>query len=453
MVGLRHLFTSVLAAVALAAPTERDGLVPTPPSQDDFYKVPEAGVLSAAKNGDILRWRKTPFPISALGIKPLNLAGQYQALYKSTDSLGNDTATVLSIMVPHNADMSKVLSYQVAEDAACIDCAPSYALQFGNHAKLFGDIITEAELALIDAAFQQGWVVIAPDHQGPKAAWLSRANAGHAILDGVRAALRSSKFSGIKEDAIFSFWGYSGGAITSTAALELRAEYAPELNNIVGAAMGGHAPNIQSVIKTCNGNYYAGIIVGGIAALTNEYPELNALVEKNLKPEHRAKYEKVKTQCLVPTAVDWAFQNVLDIFVDSNAIFGLPYVQNLLNDNNLGGRAIPDVPMFIYKGVIDDLSPVKDTDDLVDYYCDNNVGSLMYYRDLTSNHGAMAAAGAGRALDFLHSVMNGEEQIQGCKRQTVVSSYFDLRGSKYLPAFIINLLLDIIGKPTGPIIG
>ncbi|KAJ6784944.1 hypothetical protein PWT90_04442 [Aphanocladium album] len=455
MVGLRRLVAAAFAAVALAAPAldiEERGAGPLPPSQDDFYTVPAAEELAKVHNGDILRWRKTPYPVSALGIKPLNLAGQYQALYKSVDSLGNDTATVLSIMIPHNADMGKVLSYQVAEDAACIDCAPSYALQFGSTSKLFGTIITEAELALMDAAFQQGWVVIAPDHQGPKAAWLARVNAAHAILDGVRAATRSGSFSGIKENAIFSFWGYSGGAITSTAALELRAEYAPELNSIVGAAVGGHAPNIQNVITTCNRGPYAGIIVNGIAALTNEFPDLKALVDANLRPEYKDKFERAKTQCLVPTAAEWLFQDVLEIFTDADKLLARADVQKLLNDNNLGGRAVPDVPMFVYKGVIDDLSPVKDTDKMVDYYCDNGVESLQYYRDLSANHGAMAVSGAGRAIDFLHSVMNGEKQPSGCHRQTVISGYFDIRGSKYIPGFLINFFLDLLGKPTGKLV-
>lgn len=450
MVGLCRLITAAFAAVALAAPTERD-FGPTPPTQDDFYKVPEASELAKVKNGDILRWRETPKSISALGIKPLNLKGQYQALYKSVDSNGEDTATVLSIMIPHNADMSKVVSYQVAEDAAFLDCAPSYALQFGSQSKLFGTVITQAELALIDAAFQQGWVVIAPDHQGPKAAWLARANAAHAILDGIRAATRSGNFTGIDPDAIFALWGYSGGAITSTAALEIRKDYAPELDKIVGAAMGGHAPNIQSVIETCNKSPFAGFIVGGINALSNMYPKLDALVQENLKPSYKERFNRGGEQCLVPTAAEWLFQDVLAAFKDPDTLFSLPYVQDLLNEQNLGGRGVPDVPMFIYKGVFDDVSPAKDTDALVDYYCDHGVGSLSYYKDWTANHGAMAVSGAGRALDFLHSVMNGEEQARGCKRETVLSGYLDIKGSKYLPEYVIELFLDILGKPAGPV--
>lgn len=61
----------------------------------------------------------------------LNLNASHQVLYRTTDTFGNATATVTTLLVPYNADTTKLLSYQVAEDAACVNCAPSYALQAG----------------------------------------------------------------------------------------------------------------------------------------------------------------------------------------------------------------------------------------------------------------------------------------------------------------------------------
>lgn len=445
MVALRSLLA--FAALTLAAPP----ITPTQPSDDPFYALPSADDLKAAQPGQILRHRTPPLPIAALGVKPLNLKSSHQILYKSIDGHGNDTATVLTVAVPYNADYRKVLSYQVAEDAAWINCAPSYALQFGSHSKLFGTIVTEAELALVDAALQQGWVVIIPDHEGPKGAWLSRVNAGHAILDGMRAAINSADFTGISKDSIFSMWGYSGGGITSAAALEVKDAYAPEVN-IVGAALGGLAPDIPSVINTCNHGPYAGIIAGGIIGLTNAYPDLAKLIDQHLKPEYKDKFNKIKSQCLVATAADFLFQDVLAMLDDAEALLSMPYVANLLKENNLG-HGVPKVPTFVYKGVLDDLTPVKDTDKLVQGYCDGGATSLHYYRDATANHGSMAVVAAGRALGFLHSAMNGEKQVSGCKTENVVSSLGDFKGNKYIPGYLIELLLDILGKPAGPIFG
>lgn len=452
MVSFKTLFTFALASLAVAAPPEaRADIGPERPSDDAFYAVPSAAELAKVKAGDILHHRTPPLPISALGIKPLNLKSSYQLLYKTVDSLGNDTATVLTVIVPNNADYRKVVSYQVAEDAPFINCAPSYALQLGSNNKLFGSIITKAELALVDALLQQGWVVIMPDHEGPKGAWLARENAAHSILDGMRAAINSASFTEIQKDAIFAMWGYSGGAITSGAAAELKDKYAPELK-IVGAALGGPAPDIRSVVDTCNKGVYAGIIAGGIMGLTQQYPSLAKLVDEHLKPEYKAKFEQVKNQCLVPTAAEFLFTDVLDMFDDGEALLNRPEVVALLNENNMG-HGVPSVPLFVYKGVLDDLTPVADTDKLVNYYCKNGAASIQYYRDATANHGSMAVSAAGRALGFLHSVMNGERQPSGCKTQNVITSWADFKSSKYIPGYIINLLLDIIGKPVGPIFG
>lgn len=453
MVGFKQLLVGALASLAVAAPPflQDRGIGPATPNDDPFYAVPTGADFDNAKPGDILRSRKTPYPISAVGIKPIDLEASYQFLYKSADSNGVATATVLTVMIPHNADYTKVLSYQVAEDAAYINCAPSYALQLASSNKLFGSIITQAELALMDGALQQGWVVITPDHEGPKGAWLARENAAHAILDGIRAAINSAGTTGISKDAIFSMWGYSGGAITSMAAIEMKPDYAPELN-IVGAAVGGLAPDIMSVVNTCNKGPYAGIIPGGIQGLANMFPDLQTLVDAHLKPQYKAKFAAVKTQCIVPNAAEFLFADILGMFDDADALFNMPYVSDLLKRNNLG-HGVPKIPMFVYKGVLDDLTPVKDTDKLVNYYCSNGATSLQYYRDATAIHGSMAVVGAGRALGFLHSVMNGEKQPSGCKTQTVLSSLLDFKNDKYLPAYIINLLLDILGKPVGPIIG
>lgn len=465
MVGLCRLITTAAAACAAAALSvpiteleDRTIQGPLPPTHDDFYTVPDAATLAQVQNGDILRWRKTPLPISALGIKPLNLQGQYQVLYKTTDTFGNDTATVLSIMVPHNADMGKILSYQMAEDAPTIDCAPSYALQFGAKSKFFGILVNQAELGTIDTAFQQGWVVIMPDHQGPKSAWLARANAAHAILDGLRAADRSGEFSGIRRggddnrNTKYALWGYSGGGIATTGALELRAEYAPELTNIVGAAVGGLVPDLPKGIQSLNKGAFAGLLLNAMHGLGQEYPAFAALAAPRIKPEFRARFDRAASQCQVPTIAEWVGQDALAIFEDPDAFLAEPLSQDIFAANSLGGRAVPDVPLFVYKGVLDQLSHVEDTDDLVDYYCSNGAPSLAYYRDQTGTHVTMPLAGTGRAMDFLHSVMNGEEQVRGCTRQTVPSGFFDIRGSKYIPGFLINAFLDILGKPTGPLV-
>lgn len=133
-----------------------------PPTEDDFYTVPLD--IDNSPPGTILKHRIPPAPIAAFGLDPVNLQGSYQILYRTNDNFGNATATVATILIPHNADYSKVLSYQVAQDSSFRNCAPSYALQLASASGgPFGTLVTQAELLLIEAALERGWVLIVPD--------------------------------------------------------------------------------------------------------------------------------------------------------------------------------------------------------------------------------------------------------------------------------------------------
>ena len=64
---------------------------------------------------------------------------------------------VTTVMEPFNADPSKLASYQVFEDSAKADCAPSYALQFGSDVTT---IATQVETYLLAPLLDQGYYVV-----------------------------------------------------------------------------------------------------------------------------------------------------------------------------------------------------------------------------------------------------------------------------------------------------
>lgn len=114
--GLQH------AVSAASIPQLPARAVPLPPTEDPFY-LPPAG-LSLQKPGAILRSRSLG-ALSLSGSVPFQAKAAYQLLYRTTDSLGNASAAVTTIIVPNNANTSRLLSYQFAEDAAWANCAPS----------------------------------------------------------------------------------------------------------------------------------------------------------------------------------------------------------------------------------------------------------------------------------------------------------------------------------------
>ncbi|KAJ6781463.1 hypothetical protein PWT90_02667 [Aphanocladium album] len=435
------------AACAPSAPHDPRA-APLVPSKDAFYAVPHD--FENTKPGDILRHRAPPAKIAAFGLAPVRLQATYQLQYRTTDNVGNATATVLTVMVPHNADTSKVLSYQVAEDAASIDCAPSYGLQLESATgPLLGTILTQAEILLIEAALEQGWVVILPDYEGPQASYLAHRLAGQATLDGIRAALRSGDITGIDSDARVAMWGYSGGSTATAWAAEIQPIYAPELN-IAGAAIGGTTPNITNVLTAINKSAFTGLVPAGIQGLCTQYPELKAEVDRLLKPEYREKFDKTLHQCLLADAATFLFNDVVDMFTDPQFMYANPVAVRILNEIALG-QAVPQMPIYWYKSVHDEVSPIADSDAVFDMYCAGGA-TVEYVRDRASEHGSAAATGAPRALAWLRNVLDGERPEPGCSKQTVISSLMDKSTLEIVPKFILDALLDLIGKPVGPIL-
>ncbi|KAJ6447154.1 lipase 2 [Purpureocillium lavendulum] len=457
-IGLAACFLAATTwtGVALAAPPSArlmtDRATGVLPSKDPWYDVPDG--LEGVKPGTILRHRTPPNPIAAFGLLPVHLQGSYQLLYRTTDSLGNATATALTVMVPHNADLTKLLSYQVAEDAATIDCAPSYAFQF-DHAQGpdMGTMVTEAELLLVEAALERGWVVIAPDFLGPRGAFLANALAGHATLDGIRAAINSHALTGIAADPTVTMWGYSGGSLASLWAAQLQPTYAPELR-IAGAAVGGTVPNITTVVTSINGQASAGLIPTGVVGLMNQYPELVPVVDAHLLPQFRDHFFSVRGQCLAANSNGFKNEDIVGMFDDRSLVYTNPTAVRIMAENALAqpGASTPTIPLFVYKSVADEISPVGETDALVDRWCAAGT-PIEYQRDQQSTHESLAILAAPKALSWLIGTMDGHDRNKACVKRTVFSSLLDPAAIAVLPKILIDALLDLLGKPVGPLFG
>lgn len=436
---------TTVVSFGFAAPLE-DRLFLTPPSEDSFYSVPDN--INQNSPGAILKHRTPPHAISALGVAPVNLQASHQILYRTTDSLDAATATVLTVLVPHNADFGKVLSYQPVIDAASIDCAVSYALQIGSKpGGLFGTTMTQAEFLLTEAALQQGWIVILPDYQGPKAAFLAGKMAGQATLDGIRAALASGDITGIKPDAKVGLWGYSGGAIATGWAAELHPTYAPELK-LVGAVVGGAVPNITNAVTKLNRSQLSGTLFGGIWGLANQYAEADQIINKHILPQHKKAFSKTHQQCLAANCDFFPFTDVMGMFDDPTLFYTQPDIVKIMDANAMGQKT-PKVPMLMYKSRLDELSPIVDTDKLYDYYCANGA-TIQYERDLASLHISLAITGGTRALAYLVDRMDGKPLAGGCSKKDVISELLNPGARKLIPKFILDMMLSLLHAPVGP---
>lgn len=304
---------------------------------------------------------------------------------------------------------TKVLSYQVATDSCDLDQAPSYIFQTSGF--LQGSDVTQA--------LGRGWYVNIPDFQGPQASFTAGIQAGHSTIDSVRATLGSD--FGIDEHARVALWGYSGGALGSEWALELAVQYAPELT-FVGAALGGTTPDVLSVYSITNGTGHAGIIPASFLGLSTQWPDLNTYIQAELYQTgiHNATFFNAAfNESIDQTNAAYNNTNIDLFFKNGGGVFESGVSQHVFNtDGKMGYHGVPQCPLYIYKAIADEISPISDTDALVDKYC--AVGATInYLRNNATDHSTEAVVGDSGATHFLESVLDGTYNATGCLIQNV----------------------------------
>lgn len=423
------MLTMVTPAVARAD-------APPPPQRDPFYQPPSG--YAATAPGTVLRTR--PVVASAFGSLPQHVDA-WQILYRTTDTLGRPEATVTTLLEPTGAalgDARPLLSYQVAEDSPAPQCAMSYELRLGAGN---ANIVSQAEILLIDAALERGWAVTVPDYEGPASAFVAGRQAGQAVLDGIRA---TRAFIG--SPGPVGLWGYSGGALASGWAAELAPGYAPELK-IAGVAEGGLPVNPGNILDKINGGPFAGLAMSGIAGLSQAYPQLAKFLDTHLTPAGKAAFATAATQCNAQNAGMFAFTDVFRFFTVPDPL-SFPVPQQVLADVTLGQRT-PTAPLFVYQSTNDELVVPADVDSAVSGYCGAG-GTVTYQRDVLSEHVTLVITGAPDALNWLSDRLSGTPAATGCHTSTVVSSLLSPGALPTLGALLYSDLLALLGQPIGP---
>jgi hypothetical protein len=409
------------------------------PQQDSFYDPP--AYYGKTSPGTILRTRKAPHALAAFSILPQNIASVWQVLYRTADALGNPQATVTTVIEPHNADPTKLLSYQIAEDSEYWSCQPSYILQEGSG---LNGLISQAEIFFIDAALDRGWFVSIPDYEGPRSAFTAGLQAGHATLDSIRAVLASTKLTNVQANAKVALWGYSGGALATGWAAEVQPTYAPELK-IIGAALGGTPADLNATVHAVNGGLFAGLIPSGFLGLSQAYPEVDHYIQSHLLPTKMHAFNRASKQCLLQDILQFAFNNMWSYFDIRERIFDDPVVIRALNENKMG-KYQPKIPLFMYHAMLDEVVPYGVTKALADKYC--KMGSdVEFVTDVLSEHAVLMITGAPSAIVWLANRFNGIPAQKGCSNRTTLTSALDTPLDTI--KFLADDLADLLGRDIG----
>ncbi|RAL12633.1 LIP-domain-containing protein [Aspergillus homomorphus CBS 101889] len=413
---LLPLLGSILPVV-YGLPTTSPSVV-LPPSQDPFYSAPNG--FESTLPGTILRLRPAPGNLTAL----VNASAAYNVVYRTTNSQYHPTWAVTTVFIPNSPstgsdNLTSLLSYQIAYDSNDLDASPSYAM--------YSSPPVDISLAL-----SQGWFVNVPDYEGPLASFTAGVQSGHATLDSIRSILYSSSnprvtvFNAVKPATTrTALWGYSGGALASEWAAELQGQYAPELT-LAGAALGGLTPNVTSVLDTVSGTLSAGLVPEAVLGLASQYPETYEFLVSQLHatgPYNRTTFLAARDLTLAQAQLVFAGQDIFNYFVNGSAAFADPIVQRALNrDGYMGYHGVPQLPIYAYKAIHDEVSPIRDTDALLTRYC--GVGAnILYERNTVGGHSAEAINGHPAASTFIAAVLQGRYaslyKTEGCTFRNV----------------------------------
>lgn len=410
------------------------------PGKDPFYLAP-AG-FEQTRPGTVLRSREVS--IALFGIVRQQVTA-WQLLYR-TDSIDHEPrVAVTTVLLPVGADPGApqaLLSYQCAIDAVSDRCFPSYALRKGAHAR---GAVPQFELMIILYALRRGWALSLPDHEGTDGRWGAPVEPGYCTLDGIRAALSFDSL-GLDASTPVALWGYSGGGLATSWAVEAAGEYAPEID-VVCAALGSPVGDPASAFSRLNGTLFAALPTMVVEGLRRTYPALDSVIR-----EHVASpglhildtLERKTTMHAVMTLLMHDLERYTDIPLAD--VMATPALVQIFQDIQ-PGKSAPTFPLLVFQAVHDPIIAVDDVDGQVERY--RAAGAhVTYVRDRLSEHLSLHPIAAPATLDWIADRFAGEP-LPDATTETVWSTALTLGGLRGLLGLTVSTGRAFLGRKVG----
>lgn len=391
---------------------------PLPPSQDPWYTAPPD--FESKQPGDVLRIRCAPGNLTAVVGNP---STAYHILYRTTDSRDQPSWAVTTLFIPPSfyfspSGKAALLSYQFAYNSANLDSSPSIGL-YWRMAQREPNLGLKSNADFINYMSSLGWIVNTPDFEGPKAAFGASKQAGHATLDSLRAVMGLINPNGDTEPNT-AIWGYSGGSYATLAAAELQEQYTPELK-IDGVVLGGLTDDISALFDNLNKSPIAGSLIAFLLGVTSQYPEATAYLESRLVSNSKAEFLSVRHINVADAVRQFSGKDIYTYFEGGAMDLQDPVLRRIYDEDvRLGHREVPKMPMFVYKAIADQFSPVDQTDATVERFCSEGA-DITYERNTVGEHISEIENGKPRAFDWLWGVFDEsyEPSTTGCKIRNV----------------------------------
>lgn len=169
-----------------------------------------------------------------------------------------------------------------------------------------------------------------------------------------------------------------------------------------------------------------------------------------MSAEARAEFEAVAEGCLVEAVLAGAGKAFSSYFTDFDGILRNPVVQTVLNETGqMGQTGVPAMPMYIYKPIGDEISPVADTDLVYSALCEKGA-QIEYRRNLVGEHNTEAILGSGAAMEWIGDRLDGKPVAAGCEVKDVLVTVLDAGVLESFGLELIAILENVLGGDVGP---
>ncbi|MDN6175562.1 MAG: lipase family protein [Brevibacterium sp.] len=370
---------------------------------EDFYTTP---ATLPEKNGGVVRQVASTFYLDP--VKLIEHSAQSETfMYRTTDEKGNARAATATLLTPEGAD-------DQAEDAVVIapgtqgiadKCAPSRQMGMG----------TEYEGISVTAALAAKRPVVVVDYVGLGTEgahnYLNRVEEGRSVLDAAKA-VQEVEGSSIDADTKLQLRGYSQGGQATAAALELKEDWAPELN--VASASAGAVPT--DLYKTVSGlsSFYTAFALYGVDSFARQ---ADVDMTKYLNQKGLDAVDRASNQCTVEALVSNAFVDTDTLTKDGSSF------QKIIEDNfldvadrqKIGQAEVPDIPLLVNHSHLDDVVPFAQGKGLASTWCD--AGHKVLFRDnFGPTHIGGYLATVPRIEIFTNRTFAGKAPVDSCWR-------------------------------------
>ncbi|MFB7718798.1 lipase family protein [Nocardia sp. NPDC056100] len=407
---LRAALISVSAVLCLAStPMAIGSADPMSTPQNDPFYIPPSGWESHAP-GTILNTR--PVELASLAPQAQD-ADAWQLLYRTTDSAGQPTTTVTTVLRPRTGQIKGLITYQPATDASAPQCAPSFVLRQGAPDKYDSSL----DFIQIDQMLSSGHAISVPDWEGPKGSVFAPKQPGYAALDGVRAAEGFAPLGLSGTDTPVVAAGYSGGSIATRWTAQVQPSYAPEIR-LAGVAMGGWTAPIGPYLQSLDAGPFSGFLPSLLPGMMRADPTMAAAFNKYLTPAGQALIAEGDSKCAVPNVAQHPFLRMDDyLTIPFSQLFD--QVQASFADLDFGPAA-PTAPLFLYNAVHDEIVTIGPTDRAVAQWCASGA-QITYTRDQLSDHVSLAISATAAVMRWIDARLAGQTAPGGCSTRTVTS--------------------------------